>query len=871
MPTLGLKLADKTYVWSQPMNEAAILQHAAHEKVKTVLSGFVFFVLIFFIVLTFLLLYLQGIDHFSFLTFWLSPSWAGLCAYLAIFFSLFLWYHQKSSVQKTTQMPEGEEAVPEILSLDTETRTINIGSFFSSSAMKCVESGYELALRFKHAHVDPLHLFVGCIEDERVLIVFGRLGVSIQSIQDPIGRRLSTRELGSPVIFSEEAQRVLLESFRHACQARDQTVTPLEIFVASYLADPFVQELLLEQSVSQEQFLNMIEWVRIHERIRERYERFRKAALYKPTGPMNRSMTAVATPMLDAVSEDLTTAAVEGRLPLLIEREEELHEIFRIIEGGKQSVMLVGPSGVGKRAIIAGIAELMVEEKVPKILQDKRLVRISIPHLISGATPADAQERLLVVLGEVARSRNIILAITDLEQLITTPGGHEATDLGSTLVDFLSRSGVFVIATTTPEASASVVEHSILGRVFQKIDIHEPAITSAIHMLESKIGSMEYEHQVIFSYGAVEKAVTLSDRYMHESYLPAKAIEIARESALEVAKTKGKDALVAPQDVAAIVTAKTGIPMSAVQTDETQKLLSLETRMHDRVIGQNEAVSAVSAALRRARTQLAGNTRPIAVFLFLGPTGVGKTELAKTLAETYFGSEEAMIRLDMSEYQDVSSIHRMIGIPGSGEGGLLTEAVRKKPFSIVLLDEFEKAHPDILNIFLAVFDDGRLTDATGRTIDFTSTIIIATSNAGSSFIQQALARGEEMDTIKTQVIEQELKGVYRPELLNRFDSVIMFKPLSQEDILAITQLFMNQVSKQLEPKGIGFRATQEAMEELAHKGFDPQFGARPLRRVVQEEVDNAIADALLQGTVKRRDTIVLEKGGVINIEHAPEL
>ena len=363
----------------------------------------------------------------------------------------------------------------------------------------------------------------------------------------------------------------------------------------------------------------------------------------------------------------------------------------------------------------------------------------------------------------------------------------------------------------------------------------------------------------------------LTDRYMHETYLPKKAIEIAREAALYVFKTKGKDALVTAEDVSTIVAGKTGIPTTSVASDETEKLLTLESRMHGRVIGQDEAVSAVSAALRRARTELRSQARPIATFLFLGPTGVGKTELAKTVAETYFGSEDMMIRLDMSEYQDSSSIHRMIGVPGSGQGGLLTEAVRKNPFSIVLLDELEKASPDILNIFLQVFDDGRLTDATGRTIDFTNSIIIATSNAGTQYIQDAFSQGEDSSTVKTHLLEEELRGIYRPEFLNRFDGVIVFKPLVEADVLSITELFMAQVAKRLEPKGIGFRAEPEAIALLAQKGFDPKFGARPLRRLVQEEVDNAIATALLEGKVKRRDTIVLEPGGGIRIEEAPTL
>ncbi|TAL50675.1 ATP-dependent Clp protease ATP-binding subunit, partial [Patescibacteria group bacterium] len=359
--------------------------------------------------------------------------------------------------------------------------------------------------------------------------------------------------------------------------------------------------------------------------------------------------------------------------------------------------------------------------------------------------------------------------------------------------------------------------------------------------------------------------------YMHETYLPKKAIEVARETALQVSQSRGKDALVTGEDVAQIVSSKTGIPTMSVAEDEKEKLLGLEEKMHGRVIGQDEAVSAVSSALRRARTELRSQARPIATFLFLGPTGVGKTELAKTVAETYFGSEDMMVRLDMSEYQDATSINRMLGTPGSQSGGLLTEAVRKQPFAIVLLDELEKAHPDILNIFLQVFDDGRLTDSVGRTIDFTNTIIICTSNAGTQYIQDAVGRAEDLEVIKTHLVEEELRGIYRPEFLNRFDGIVVFKPLAQEDVVEITKLFMKAVASRLDPKGIGFRAEDAAVQDLAQRGFDPKFGARPLRRLVQEEVDNAIANALLQGEVRRRDTIVLTEGGKIRIEKGEDL
>jgi ATP-dependent Clp protease ATP-binding subunit ClpC len=857
MSTLQVQLDGKSYAWTADMDEAHVQARAANLSASRLVSGLAFSLLIVVFLALAFSVWLVGVDE----QVWFIASVLALVG-------AFLYFHQSQIGKLAAKMPI-TAAVSEIEPADDSGTIVNVANLFSADATSTIERAFEVAIKYGHKFVEPVHVFVGTMDAPDVSVVFGRLGISFEDIQSPIARRIETRELGKPSVLSQESERVILEAFRRALLEKRSEISSLEIFASVYEADEFIRELLLDKGIDEGKFRNMIAWLRIHEKMRERYKQFRQAALYKPTGAMNRAMTSVATPTLDAVSEDLTTAAVSGYLPMMVGREEQVEELFRVIEGGRQSVLLVGPEGVGKSTVLAGIAELMVKEEVPKILQDRRLVRISIPHLVSGADASEAQERLLQVLHEVARSRNIILAFTDIDQLVGQ--GSDASDLAGTLVDFLSRSGTFAVATTTPQAYTATVERSILGRIFQKVDILEPDQESAIHMLESKIGEIEYEHNVIFSYEAVERAVKLSDRYMHETYLPKKAIEVARETALQVSKRRGQDALVTGEDVAQIVSSKTGIPTMSVAEDEKEKLLGLEEKMHGRVIGQEEAVSAVSAALRRARTELRSQARPIATFLFLGPTGVGKTELAKTVAETYFGNEDMMVRLDMSEYQDASSINRMLGTPGSQSGGLLTEAVRKQPFAIVLLDELEKAHPDILNVFLQVFDDGRLTDSVGRTIDFTNTIIICTSNAGTPYIQDAVGRGEAVDVIKTHLVEEELRGIYRPEFLNRFDGIVVFKPLAPEDVLAITKLFMNAVASRLEPKGIGFRAEDVAVAELAQKGFDPKFGARPLRRLVQEEVDNAIANALLQGEVRRRDTIVLEAGGKIRIEKGAEL
>jgi ATP-dependent Clp protease ATP-binding subunit ClpC len=461
------------------------------------------------------------------------------------------------------------------------------------------------------------------------------------------------------------------------------------------------------------------------------------------------------------------------------------------------------------------------------------------------------------------------LVISDIEKITGLTAGSEHTmDLSALLAEALSRGISFLIATTTPEAYAGAIESSSLGRFLQKVDVAEPDVSTTVNILESKMGGIENQNSVFFSFDALEKCVSLSDRYLHETYLPAKAIELAQEVALETRQKKGVNTMVVGDDVARVMAEKTGIPLTKVGEDEKEKLLHFEDRLHGRVIGQTEAVKTVAAALRRARAELRSGKRPIANFLFLGPTGVGKTELAKAVAETYFGNEKAMLRFDMSEYQDVASLHRLIGNPDSKEGGQLTEAVRREPFAIVLLDELEKAHPNILNLFLQVMDDGRLTDAAGRTIDFTNTILIATSNAGTTYIQEAVKEGRPLEEIKTRLLEQELKGIYRPEFLNRFDAVMVFKPLTLDDVRQIAYLMLKQVSERLEMKGFRFRAEDAAVEELAKKGFDPLFGARPLRRVIQDDVENAVANLLLTGGVKPRETIVLVASGQLEVEKA---
>ena len=771
----------------------------------------------------------------------------------------------KDEVQ-TLAAPVGWEqprAVPSKFYLD-------VSRSYSSAAILAVENAMIAADRAGVSTLEPIHLFATLLNDKEVQVLFARTGLAISGLVERAERALANvpaSDKRGDALLSPAVQEALLGAYADSYNNHEEKVEPGALLIGAS-DDPTVAEILNDLGITPAILANVVAWSRINRAARRQMRRYRRNASLKPTGSLDRAMTAIATPMLDRFSHDLTRAAAFGHLPFLVDREEELAAVFRVIEGGRTSVALVGEPGVGKDAIVYGIAERMVEEDVPKPLQDKRLVSLSISDLIAGAAPEEVDGRLMAALNEVARSKNIVLVIDNIDALADVAG--IGVDLSEVFATELSRGYFFCIATAYP-GRYKKLENIPLGHALERIEVKEPEANAAIRILMSIVGGIEYAQGVFFTYQAIERAVVLSTRYLHDRYLPEKAVEILKEAAQFARREKGEKSLVTGEDVAVIISEKSHVPVTAVTDSERSKLINMEKDLHERVIGQDEAVTAVSAALRRARAELRSKNRPISAFLFLGPTGVGKTELAKTVANVYFGAEKNMIRLDMSEYQEASAVHRLIGVPGETGGGLLTEAVRKQPFALLLLDEFEKAHPDILNIFLQVMDDGRLTDNAGRTIDFTNTIIVATSNAGSQYIQDSMRAGAGVDAIKKGLLNEQLKGVFKPELLNRFDGVIVFKPLTKDDIEQIAWLMMGAITDELAGRGISFRATDDAVAELATIGYDPVFGARPMRRAIQEKVENALADALLKNEIGRRDTVVLEPGGVINIEKGKKL
>lgn len=862
--TPALRVGSRVYHADIVFNAQHIAQRRARIHAREILASLAWGVGMFGVVGAVATSVLSGsfVDAFS-VSYWLdggNPPVALLAASGLLL--CYAWY-RKAANERVLYELSGDDYAMGVLG---EHHAVSLWDASADDAQCALEDAFLLAVRLKHDRVTAVHIFAAALSSSRAQTLFARLGISFDAIKDALRRKLQTTPEGSPV-FDVQAQMLFVQAGYEACVQKRPLVTALDLCAAAVAKEPFLQDLLAEQHVDAVSFGHAVAWLAMHDQLVTRYRAFQKAAAFKPTANMDRAMTAQSTPFLDAVCEDLTRKAVFGGIGLTVGREEETSAIFRSIEGGGKSVVLVGEPGVGKMAIIEGVAARMVEERVPKILQDKRLLRLDIPRIVSAEGGAGAGERMLFALHEAGRAGNVVLVLEDVHQLVGS--GGQGIDLASILAAELARGYLFAVCTTTPTAYAQYLERSVLGPRLERIGVQEPDPDKAMRMVEANVAFIESEHGVVFAFKTLDSAVRLSAKFVSDTALPEKALTLLREVAARAKGRGGVPCWATPEDVAAIIEEKTHVPVSAIASDETNKLLHLEEKIRERVVGQEDAVTAVSSAIRRARTAMRAQNRPIANFLFLGPTGVGKTELAKATASVFFGDESRMIRFDMSEYQNKDSISRLIG--GNGEAGLLTEAVRKSPFALVLLDELEKAHTDLLNVFLQVMDDGRLTDGLGRTIDFTNVIVIATSNAGTTYIQDAIAQGTSLPVIKEALLETELRTTYRPEFLNRFDDIIVFHPLTQEDVIAIAYLMAASIAKRLLEKGIILEVSDSAVHDLAALGYDPKFGARPLRRVMQEKIENGLADLLLRGAVQVRDKVIVEKGIVLRVEKAQVL
>lgn len=814
-----------------------------------------------------------------------QTSWTIFLFWFGVVALLYLWYRlikQKEIGGAVEPFQYNYKDTKQVQALPVESwdqaakvsrhKKRNIAKAFTDEALSVLAKTYRFADKNQVKEIKPEHLLYNLLSFNRVSNIFIRLGIPASAVQKEletlvVADKKQTGYRGVMPAVSADIYQIIFQAYEEAYQARQEYVSVTELLLITLRQNPKLQEILFNFDITERQLANVIAWARMREKLYRDYIKLQKAASHHSKYGMDKAMTALATPYLNSFSSDITMLAHYGQLEQCVARTTEIDEIFQVIAGGQSNLLLVGEHGVGRKTLVEGIAQSMIEDEVPDALKDKRLVRLSVSSLLAGTSPEGAIERLQRIMQEMSRARNVVLFINNIHELIGVAVGESGSlDVASTLAEFLSSKRFLVFATTTPEEYAQHIMGTSLRDVFAKIDIREMNEDQAIQVLESRAGALEYKQNVFFSYTAIEKCVEYAIKFFHETVLPGNALEIMTEAAVLTKNKKGANTIVTKEEVASVVTEKTKIPLSAISSNESDKLMRLEEEMHKRVIGQDEGVSAVANALRRARAEMRSSSRPIASFLFLGPTGVGKTELAKTIAEIYFGGEQLMLRFDMSEYQDTSSIYKLIGMPGTKGTGLLTEAVRQHPFSLVLLDEIEKADPNVLNLFLQVMDDGRLTDSAGHVFDFTNVIIIATSNAGTTFVQEQNRNNVAHEEILNQLLHSELKQYFRPEFLNRFDGIVLFNDLKREDIKQIAGLMFARIAKDAENKGIQLVATDEALEFLADAGFDPEFGARPMRRALQEKVENKLAELLLQGKLKRGSTVTIGAGGSLMVE-----
>jgi ATP-dependent Clp protease ATP-binding subunit ClpC len=805
---------------------------------------------------------------------------------------------------------------------------MNIWDILSGRAKDAILLSQEIARQLGERYVDTEHLLLAMVElpGSPVLDIFTLAGYDpmrakkfIREQVDRVGRLgLPSGYTGYEEIYiTPTMKKVFDAAIDIARQMKARSVDLEHLFLAFYeVPESMAYRILLKFGLEKEEVWNAV----------KKY-REGKAKVSREIGAKAKRGGKQIPEILRKFGIDLTGLAEEGKLDPVIDRENEIKRIIQILSRRtKNNPVLVGPAGVGKTAIVEGVAQKIANGEVPDELKGKRIVALDMAALVAGTKyRGEFEERLKQVLDAVKNEGNIILFLDELHTVVGAGAAEGSMDAANMMKPALARGEFRVIGATTVDEFRKYIEKDpALERRFAPVWVDEPGIESAIKMLKGLKPKLEEHHKVKITDDAVEAAVKLSRKYIQGRYLPDKAIDVLDEACArkkieatymspelaelkeklhqlraeldeavkneefdkaaklkkeikdieakikeleekqEKMKEEGENVpVVTAENIAEVISEMTGIPASKLQEEEIQKLLRMEEELHKRVIGQERAIKAISEAIRRARAGLQPPNRPLGSFLFLGPTGVGKTELAKTLAEYLFGDETAIIRLDMSEYMEKHAVSKLIGAPpgyvGYEEGGQLTEAVRRKPYSVILLDEIEKAHPDVFNILLQILDDGRLTDAKGRTVDFSNTVIIMTSNVASEYLMHLTKEELEKkyDEIKEQIMN-ELKRRFRPEFLNRIDEIIIFHPLSEEEIKRIVDLLIDKINKRLEERGIEIILTEEAKSALAKRGYIPEFGARPLRRTIQRDIETPLSVKILEGTVKDGDTVKID-------------
>ncbi|AKP45491.1 MULTISPECIES: ATP-dependent protease ATP-binding subunit ClpC [Bacillus] len=790
---------------------------------------------------------------------------------------------------------------------------------FTERAQKVLALAQEEAIRLGHNNIGTEHILLGLVREGEGIAakaLYG-LGLSPEKIQNEVENLIGKGQgVAQTIHYTPRAKKVIELSMDEARKLGHSYVGTEHILLGLIregegVAARVLNNLGISLNKARQQVLQLL-------------------GSNETNGHASGSSAHANTPTLDSLARDLTAIARDGKLDPVIGRSKEIQRVIEVLSRRtKNNPVLIGEPGVGKTAIAEGLAQQIVNNEVPETLRDKRVMTLDMGTVVAGTKyRGEFEDRLKKVMDEIRQAGNIILFIDELHTLIGAGGAEGAIDASNILKPALARGELQCIgATTLDEYRKYIEKDAALERRFQPIQVDEPTIEESIQILKGLRDRYEAHHRVSITDEAIEAAVKLSDRYISDRFLPDKAIDLIDEAGSKVRLRsfttppnlkeleqkleeirKEKDAAVQSQefekaaslrdaeqklreqleetkkswkekqgkensevtveDIATVVSSWTGIPVSKLAQTETERLLNLEEILHSRVIGQEEAVKAVAKAVRRARAGLKDPKRPIGSFIFLGPTGVGKTELARALAEAMFGDEDAMIRIDMSEYMEKHSTSRLVGSPpgyvGFEEGGQLTEKVRRKPYSVILLDEIEKAHPDVFNILLQVLEDGRLTDSKGRTVDFRNTVLIMTSNVGAEALKKNKYVGfniqdgeQEFKDMKGKVLE-ELKRAFRPEFLNRIDEIIVFHSLEKDQLKQIVSLMSDQLTKRLKEQHIELELTDKAKEKIAEEGYDPEYGARPLRRAIQKHIEDRLSEELLKGNIHPGQNVVID-------------
>lgn len=799
---------------------------------------------------------------------------------------------------------------------------------FTDRARKVLILAQQEAARYGHGYIGTEHLLLGLLrEGEGVAAkALASLGLDIESVRTHVESILGTgQEQASEIGYTPRAKKVIELAMEEALRLGHNYVGTEHILLGLIReGEGIAAQVLTGMGVD----INLM-----RQRVIEMLGGYSMSGQTpQPKAPGAQPPQGSATPLLDEFGRDLNKMSQEGKIDPVIGRAAEIERVVQILlRRTKNNPVLIGEPGVGKTAIAEGLARRIIEGQVPEILRNKRVVSLNMASMVAGTKyRGEFEERLKKVMDEIREAGNVVLFIDELHTLIGAGAAEGAIDAANILKPSLARGELQVIgATTLNEYKKHIEKDAALERRFQPITVGEPSVEDAIDILKGIRDKYEAFHRAQITDEAIDAAVRLSHRYISDRFLPDKAIDLMDEAAsrvrlqafsvppdvkeiekrLEQARTEKEAAIAAQEferaaslrdmeqqtreeldakqkawkhrgserivvtaeDIAHVVATWTRIPVKKLAEEESERLLKLEEILHNRVVGQHQAVEAVARAVRRARAGLKDPKRPIGSFLFLGPTGVGKTELSRALAEALFGDETAMIRLDMSEYMEKHTVSRLVGAPpgyvGYEEGGQLTDAIRRKPYSVILLDEIEKAHYDVFNMLLQVLEDGRLTDSQGRTVDFKNTVIIMTSNVGSQhlkkenagmgFLSEERNRSNEGEIAKNRVLD-EVKKIFRPEFLNRIDEIIVFSSLTDEDLQQIVDIMLKDVTKRLTQANFNLELTELAKQELLKEGRDHAFGARPLRRAIQKMIEDEVSEMIIRQSVTGGDTVLVD-------------